>query len=110
MEASIGSKGNGKLNVLIDGVELGQTQSLTTTSAEYTFFNTANLQGELTIRLTNTQKAMYVKSINIGFKAVTTDIEKIQAERPAAAKRIENGRLVITIDGKDYDITGRTIE
>lgn len=65
VNASNGSGGDGKLTVKIAGTQIGETISLTTTAADYTFTPTSVVSGEITIELTNTAKAMYIKSIAI---------------------------------------------
>ncbi len=110
VEAAMGSRGNAKLAVLINGITLGQSQSLTTTLTKYTYYNTADLKGNITINLYNTQKAMYISAINIDYKAdATTSVEQVKTSDTAPVKRIENGKLIININGTDYDITGRQI-
>ncbi len=63
VNASVAKDGDGTLAVFIGETQIGSTQSLSTDPMEYTFTNTAKLQGKLEIQLNNTIKAMYIKYI-----------------------------------------------
>lgn len=65
VNASIGSGGDGKLAVKVGGTQIGETQSLVLNATDYTFTPSSPVSGEITIELTNTTKAMYIKSIAI---------------------------------------------
>ncbi len=108
VNACVANKGSANLIVLINDEELG-TKALTTSSADYTFKNTKGLQGALEIQLKNTgTKAMYIKSIKTNTGA-TTDVENMTINNNAV-KRIENGQLVIIVDGHKYNACGQRIE
>ena len=65
VNASIGSGGDGKLAVKVGGTQIGETQSLVLNATDYTFTPSSPVSGEIVIELTNTAKAMYIKSIAI---------------------------------------------
>ena len=65
VNASIGSGGDGKLAVKVGGTQIGETQSLVLNATDYTFTPSSPVSGEIVIELTNTEKAMYIKSIAI---------------------------------------------
>ena len=65
VNASNGSGGDGKLTVKVGGTQIGETVALTTTATNYTFTPASAVSGEITIELTNSAKAMYIKSITI---------------------------------------------
>ena len=65
VNASIAKSGDGKLTVKVGGTQIGETVSLTTTATDYEFVATSPVSGEISIELTNTEKAMYLKSIAI---------------------------------------------
>lgn len=115
VQASRASKGTGELAVYIDDTQVGQTVSLTTTTTEYTFSNTDELQGDLEIRYTNTAKALYLKSISVSFVApdpTPTDLQITNSQPAVIGKRIVNGQLLITIDGNapaTYNAQGQII-
>ncbi len=110
VNASMANSGDAKLSVLIDDESLGQ-YSLTNAPNNYTFVNTKNIQGNLTVKLTNTKLAMYLKSIKTNTGATATDIEQMGIETKAnSQKLIENGQLVIIVDGHKYNALGQTIE
>lgn len=109
VNASIASKGNGKLSVQIGGTALGAAQSLTINATDYTFHNTADLKGDVDIILTNTQKAMYIKTINITYKSVSTAIEPVTAHPDTAVKTLRNGQIIIRVNGHEYNATGQRL-
>ena len=65
VNASNASGGDGKLTVKVGGTQIGETVALTTTATDYTFTPASAVSGEITIELTNSAKAMYIKSITI---------------------------------------------
>ena len=67
VNASVASQGDGLLNVYVGGNIIGDTEQLTENDANYTFTPEQPMSGALDIRLVNTQKAMYIKSINITY-------------------------------------------
>ena len=105
-----GQGGDGKLAVYIDGQQLGTTQSLTSSAADYTFDNTNELQGNLEIRMTNTKKALYLKSINFTPGEGTGTAIETTLVAPKAVKMVENGQVIILRDGVRYNVLGQVIE
>lgn len=105
-----GQGGDGKLAVYIDGQQLGTTQSLTSSAADYTFKNTKELQGNLEIRMTNTKKALYLKSINFTPGEGTGTAIETTLVAPKAVKMVENGQVIILRDGVRYNVLGQVIE
>ena len=66
VNGSIGSKGDGKLTVTVNGTQVGSTISLTTTATDYTF-DVSDLSGEIVLTFSNTAKAMYIKSVSVTY-------------------------------------------
>ena len=76
VNAAMGTGGDAQLAVYVGGNQVGTTSPLTTTSATYTFTLTQPTKGNLEVRLTNTVKAVYIKSIAIEYgQCPTTDVE-----------------------------------
>ena len=78
VNASIGSQGDGALNVYLGGNIVGQTEYLETSPTEYVFTLAEPQTGMLDIRFVNTQKAIYVKSIDIKYaknENIDTDLQ-----------------------------------
>lgn len=65
INASIGSGGDGKLTVKINGVQVGEVVSLVLNATDYTFTPATPVAGTIEIGLAATAKAQYIKSINI---------------------------------------------
>ena len=107
VNAAMGNSGDGKLAVYIADQQIGATKSLTSSAKEYTFENTNKLQGSLEIRLTNTQKALYVKSIHFtpGEPDPSTAVENTAVEHKAV-KVVKDGQVVIIRDGEMYNLLG----
>ncbi len=105
VEAAMASQGDGKLSLYIGGKQVGSEQTLTSTSTEYTFTNSSELEGNLEIRLTNTTKALYVKAININPDEPTA-LDVVETVSQNAKKYVENGMLIIERDGVRYSVTG----
>jgi len=74
VNASMASGGNAKLEVLLNGAIIDTTIDLTTSPTSYTFMPKIVQTGELQIRLKNTEKAMYIKSINIHYDTIEQQI------------------------------------
>ena len=68
VNASMASGGDAKLSVNVGGVAYGSEVSLVTAATDYTFTGSGN--GEIKILMSNTTKAMYIKSIRVEY---TTD-------------------------------------
>ncbi len=111
VNAAMAAKGDGQLSVYIGGEQLGDNKSLTTTATDYIFSNTSNLTGSLELRFTNTQKAMYIKSIDVTFNPSATDISTVEnTQKRKADKLLRNGQLIIRINGNEYDAQGQLIK
>ncbi|MBQ3914054.1 MAG: hypothetical protein II692_01585, partial [Paludibacteraceae bacterium] len=106
--AAMASGGDSKLSLYINGTQVGTEQALTTTSTQYTFQNVDDLVGQLEIRIANTQKAAYIKQIEISQTGATTDIRNTEEQSPTR-KIIRNGELLILRDDATYDILGRRV-
>ena len=106
--AAIASGGDSKLSLYINGTQVGTEQALTTTSTQYTFQNVDDLVGQLEIRIANTQKAAYIKQIEISQTGATTEIRDTEEQSPTR-KIIRNGELLILRDDATYDILGRRV-
>ena len=109
VSAAQGRDGNSKLSVYINGTRVGQEKSLSSSTEQYTFTNSAQLVGDLEIRITNSQKAAYLKSINIVQTTAVTGVETVDETRQKAEKIWENGRIVILRDGQKYDLFGNPL-
>lgn len=118
------ANGDGVLSVYVAGNQVGETEYLSSTLAEYIFEAENPTSGALEIRLENNQKAMYIKSIDISFvKWVEPDpeddpedqeeaVEQTVNDRQAvsATKFIRNGQLFILQGGKVVTILGTPIQ
>ena len=99
--------GDAELNVYVAGNQVGETEYLTSTSTVYTFEVENPQSGAVEIRLANTQKAMYLKQIEIDFvKLEEPDIPSgietpsiIADRKNEAAKFLDNGQLFILYNG-----------
>lgn len=65
INASVASGGDGKLTVKVGGTQIGEITTLVLNATDYTFTPSSPVSGNITIELTNTVKAMYLKSIAI---------------------------------------------
>ena len=109
INACVAASGNANLTVSIGGEKL-DTKTLSQTATDYTFKNTNRAQGNLEIVLDNkASKAMYIKYIKTNTN-VPSDIEIVPTNNTNSIKRIENGQLVIIVDGIKYNALGQTIE
>lgn len=107
INAAQAKDGDSRLSVFIGNTQIGATESLTQASANYTFTNSANLTGELRISISNTKKAVYIKSINITqSSAPQTGLEQTECVNQTQ-KVLENGQIILIRDGVRYDILGR---
>lgn len=95
------ANGDGVLNVYVAGDQVGETEYLDGTLTEYVFPVDEPVSGAVEIRLENTQKAMYLKSIEMDF---------VKWEEPEQPQGIEetsilpsdiNGRKLL-LDGQLY--------
>ena len=108
IDAAQGRDGDSKLSVYINCTRVGEEQTLNASSTDHTFTNSAGLRGALEIRITNTKKAAYIKSISIAQTATSTDAVKA-IEQNNAQKIWRDGQLIIIRDGKQYDVLGRVL-
>lgn len=111
VNACVAAQGKADLTVRINDEDLG-TQALSTTSTDYVFKNTKELQGKLEIELKNgASKAMYIKYIKTN-SDIPSDLETVPTtdNKRLTTKIIENGQLFIIVDGIKYNIFGQTIE
>lgn len=114
------ANGDGVLQVFLAGNQIGETIELETTSQTYTFEVAEAQSGALDIRLTNTQKAMFLKQITVDFEFLKeTEIPDDDPDDPDDPdddpddpdpdpdEAINN----ISIDGNTvvYDIQGRRV-
>jgi len=111
INAAMGSSGDGKLAVYINGTQIGSTQSLTSTATDYSFTNTAGVQGSLEIRYTNNSKALYIKEININ-TLTPTDLEGsvLSNYSPSTTKLIMDGQLYIQQGEHLYNAQGQMVK
>ena len=109
VEAS--ANGDGVLNVYVAGNKAGETEYLTTSSEVYEFEVENPQSGAVEIRLENTNKAMYLKTIEIDFVKIPDpvdpgeSIEELFIETQAR-KMLINGQIYIYHNDKIYNIMG----
>lgn len=109
VEAS--ANGDGVLNVYVAGNKAGETEYLTTSSEVYEFDVENPQSGAVEIRLENTNKAMYLKTIEIDFVKIPDPvdpgegIEELFIETQAR-KMLINGQIYIYHNDKIYNIMG----
>ena len=111
------ANGDGVLNVFVAGTQAGETAYLTSTLSTYTFDVENPQSGAVELRLENTQKAMYIKSIAIEFThldepeipqgIVETTDERTNGEW---TKVLLNGQLLIRHNGTVYNVLGNKIQ
>lgn len=110
VSATIGSKGTGKLAIYINDTQVGNLESLKTTTTNHLFKNSALLEGKVEIRCTNATRAVFLSGIRIVYvKPTPTDEEVICSSTLSvvgAKKVLLDGRLVIVRGGTTYDILG----
>ena len=102
--------GDGQLSVYIGDEQIGESVELTARSSDYTFVNTEGLRGAIEIRLSNTTKAMYIKSIGVSYDS-PTGLEEV-AGKPvsSAVKVLRDGHILVIRNGKMYNMQGQTIK
>ena len=107
------ANGDGVLAVYVAGNQAGETEYLGSTLDEYTFEVEEPVSGAVEIRLENTQKAMYLKSIEMDFVVleepeVPLGVEEIsiQSSEFSGEKLILDGQLLILHNGHYYNILG----
>ena len=105
---------DGVLSVYLAGNPMGETMELGTALNTYEFVAEEPVSGALEIRLENTQKAMYLKQIEIGFVKLVDSVEPGQGTEIVSDNTIHNkgekillnGLLYILYNGKYYNIMG----
>ena len=110
------ANGDGLLSVYVAGNQVGETEYLETSLEEYTF-DVANPQsGAVEIRLENTQKAMYLKRIEMEFVKLEvpvddpTSVESNVFESQLGKKMLLNGQLFIMHNGHYYNVLGARVK
>ncbi|MBP7613131.1 MAG: T9SS type A sorting domain-containing protein, partial [Paludibacter sp.] len=95
VNAAIGTGGDAQLAVYLNGTQVGTTSALATTNNTYTFTLTQPTKGNLEVRLTNTVKAVYIKSIAIEYgQCPTTDVENPSQSDVMVVSELNGFRLV----------------
>ncbi len=108
------ANGDGVLNVYVAGNKAGETVYLSSTSQVYEFEVEEPQSGAVEIRMENTNKAMYLKLIEMDFVKIddpddpTQGNEEIgiQPSNSGGQKLIFNGQLYILHNGNYYNILG----
>jgi len=115
------ANGDGLLSVFVAGNQVGSTEGLDATLGEYTFVAGNPTSGALEIRLENTQKAMYLKSVDISFVKWEPEPDEDQdttvgqlkddvISKQSAIKFIRNGQLYIMCNGRIVTVLGTAIQ
>ena len=116
------ANGDGTLSVFVAGNQVGETAELSSTLEEYIFEAENPTSGALEIRLENTMKAMYLKSIEVSFvkweepdpednpEQTAVEQQFNDRQQPAAVKFIRNGQLYILQNGRIVSILGTSIQ
>jgi len=107
------ANGDGVLAVYVAGNQVGDTEYLTSTLDEYVFEVEEPVSGAVEIRLENTQKAMYLKSMEMDFvkweapedQQGIEDIS-IQSSEFRKQKLLLDGQLYILHNGHYYNVMG----
>lgn len=107
------ANGDGVLRVFVAGNQIGETEYLGTVLETYEFEVDEPQSGAVEIRMENTQKAMYLKSIQIDFVKLDEPddpqgIEEIssQSSELKAQKIMLDGQLYILHNGHYYNVLG----
>lgn len=108
------ANGDGVLNVFVAGTQAGETAYLTSTLSTYTFDVENPQSSAVELRLENTQKAMYIKSIAIEFTKleepeITQGMEWTNSEKADGQKFLLDGQLYIIHNGCAYNILGMKV-
>lgn len=108
VNASKGNGGDATLSIYIHGQQVGETVNLQSVAADYTFINEANLQGTLELRFQNTNKAIFIKSIEIYHKEGMEIPDRLVEKNTigSATKVLRDGKIYIMRDNIEYDILG----
>ena len=110
------ANGDGVLSVYLAGNAIGETEYLGSTTETYEFIAENPQSGAVEIRLENTQKAMFLKSIEIDFVRLeepdgeeeSQGIETVESRRTndKGQKMILDGKLLILHNGHYYNVLG----
>ena len=107
------ANGDGVLSVYVAGNQAGDAEYLEGTLTEYTFQVEEPLSGAVEIRLENTQKAMYLKSMEMDFvkweepEVIPTEgLETISDKHFKGQKLLLDGQLYILHNGHYYNVLG----
>ncbi|HRS67858.1 MAG TPA: M6 family metalloprotease domain-containing protein [Paludibacteraceae bacterium] len=113
VNAAMGTGGDAQLAVYLDGTQVGTTSTLATTNATYTFTLTQPTKGNLEVRLTNTEKAMYIKSIAIEYGSCTiTALEETLQSDVMVVSELNGFRLINVPSNSQiriFDMMGRLL-
>ena len=111
VSASMASGGDGKLAVYVGGNQVGTITTLTTTNTPYDFTLTTPIKGNLEVKMTNTAKALYIKTIAIEYgTCTTTDVENHSQSDVMVLSEVNGLRLVnvpLNANVRIFDIMGR---
>ena len=107
------ANGDGVLKVFVAGNQVGE-EELTSTLEEYSFEVENPQSGAVEIRLENTQKAMYLKQIEIDFVKleeleITENIKSVASDT-SLRKILRDGQLFILYNGHMYNAFGAKIK
>lgn len=108
------ANGDGVLSVYAAGTQAGESEELTSALQTYTFEVANPKSGAVEIRLENTQKAMYLKHIELEFVEFNPEegIETVSAENVQrnGYKILMDGQLYIIHNGAVYNALGWKIK
>ncbi len=110
------ANGDAELNVYVGGNAVGESVYPEAELNTYTFLVSEPKSGPVEIRMSNTQKAMFIKSISIGFVKLEDQgeqaVENIDGNKGAKGwiKILHNGHLIIMHDNIVYTILGTRIK
>ena len=114
VNASVASKANGLLSVYVGGKQIGTTQTLTSSSADYEFENKSGEQGTVEIRASGLTKAFFILSIDVEPEVETPtaieDIPMSSVEDKSAKKVLIDGHVYILRDGRVFDMMGQEVK
>ena len=113
--ASTASNGDAALNVYLAGDPMDQTQYLDETMQTYSFVAAEPKSGRVEVLLTNTKKAIYIKSIAINFTYLD-DVESAVTDLRGNVVRVYGSASVLVAEGlragdvlSVYDLQGHCL-
>lgn len=113
--ASTASNGDAALNVYLAGDPMDQTQYLDETMQTYSFVAAEPKSGRVEVLLTNTKKAIYIKSIAINFTYLD-DVESAVTDLRGNVARVYGSASVLVAEGlragdvlSVYDLQGHCL-